>query len=56
MGDKPTVFNYQNYEKLQREVERLKADNETLRRHVSNLSIRLRLSEADNEVLLEAER
>lgn len=55
---KPAVFNYQDYENLKKEHEQLKAKYEVsllrithLKADITNLQIRCRIAEADNERL-----
>lgn len=54
MSKKPTVFNYERYEKavderdnLVREVDALRAENAELKAMVANLEIRLRIEHED---------
>ena len=48
---KPTVFNYQDFVKEREENEKLKQENDALRRKLTNAEIALRIAKAEIERL-----
>lgn len=44
---KPTVFNYEKYQEAIKETERLKKENEKLKKKIANLEIRWRIDHED---------
>ena len=46
---KPNVFNYQDYVNAVAEIDKLKAENEALKRRIANLEIKLRIVQTDKE-------